>query len=301
MSTRTIAVVFLALFCGASMAIGVMQANKNRALKGQVSMAATVPVVVADADIPRGKVVTAKDLALREWPKDLAPSGVLSDIQVAVDRAAIGQMVKGEPILETKLALKNAGGGLAILVPPGMRAYTIQTSRVAANVAGLILPGNKVDLLLNLKASGRGEDLTGGGSTMTLLQNVEVLAVEQRLQSPEENQVHPNESSSVTLLVTPDQAAKLDLGSNMGILSLSLRNPEDKAPAVTEPATIAQIRDLLELPIQLADKDEPRPPATTVNVPVSIPTAPKPRTMRIVTLRGTHRSSVSVTERPEGI
>jgi pilus assembly protein CpaB len=298
MSTRTIAIVFLALMCGASMAVGVMRTNQNKRT-GEVNMATTIPVVVAAADIPRGKMVTAQDLVLREWPKELSPPGMLSEIEAAVDRAAIGQVVQGEPLLEMKLAPKNAGRGLAALIPEGMRAYTIQTARVASNVAGFILPGNKVDVLLNLKGTTRGEDRTGGGSTTTLLQAVEVLAVDQILESPEENKVDQKQSSSVTLLVTPDQAAKLDLGQNMGILTLSLRNPDDKSPAITEPATITQIRYMQGMPPEIAD-GEPRPPAPPENLPNVSQAAAKPRPVSVVTLRGNHRGRVSVTLGPDG-
>jgi len=293
MSTRTIAVVFLALMSGATMAVGVMRANPNKS-KNAVNIAATVPVVVAAADIPRGKLLSAQDLALRDWPQELSPPGALSTVDAAVERVAVGQMVQGEPILEAKLAPKNAGRGLAALIPDGMRAYTIQTSRVASNVAGFILPGNKVDVLLNLKGTTRGEDRTGGGSTPTLLQAVEVLAVDQRLEAPEENKVDPKQQSSVTLLVTPDQAAKLDLGQNMGILTLSLRNPDDKAAAETEPATITQIRYLLGMPTEIPD-DEPRPPEQ-----VTSPTALQPRPMWIVTMRGNHRGRVLINNGPQG-
>jgi len=293
MSTRTIAVVFLALMSGATMAVGVMRANPNKS-KNAVNIAATVPVVVAAADIPRGKLLSAQDLALRDWPQELSPPGALSTVDAAVERVAVGQMVQGEPLLEAKLAPKNAGRGLAALIPDGMRAYTIQTSRVASNVAGFILPGNKVDVLLNLKGTTRGEDRTGGGSTPTLLQAVEVLAVDQRLEAPEENKVDPKQQSSVTLLVTPDQAAKLDLGQNMGILTLSLRNPDDKAAAETEPATITQIRYLLGMPTEIPD-DEPRPPEQ-----VTSPTALQPRPMWIVTMRGNHRGRVLINNGPQG-
>jgi hypothetical protein len=105
-------------------------------------------------------------------------------------------------------------------------------------------------------------------------------------------------------MVTPDQAAKLDLGSNMGVLSLSLRNPEDTQPAVTEPATITQIRYMLGMPTVIPD-DEPRPPAPVAaaadNVPDSSLIAVKPRAMSIVTFRGPHRGRVLVTERQDGL
>jgi pilus assembly protein CpaB len=208
----------------------------------------------------------------------------------------MGQLVKGEPVLDPKLTPKDAGRGLAAMIVRGMRAYTIQTSRVAANVAGFILPGNKVDVLLNLKGTNRGEDPTGGGSTTTLLQSVEVLAVDQRLDAPEENKVDPKQLSSVTLLVTPKQAALLDLGQNMGILTLSLRNPDDEENADPEPATIAEIRFRQEGPTKMPDDGEPRPPATPEPaVQASPPPAPAPRPMYIVTLRGNHRGQVQVT------
>ena len=127
------------------------------------------------------------------------------------------------------------------MIPSGMRAFTIRTPHVAAGVGGFILPGNRVDVLLTTSGSGPN-DVTGGGATTTLLQNVEVLAVAQRLDAPEANKVDPKEVSSVTLLVTPDHAAKLDLGMNRGLLHLALRNPEDNEEAETRPATMSQLR-----------------------------------------------------------
>jgi Flp pilus assembly protein CpaB len=92
--------------------------------------------------------------------------------------------------------------------------------------------------LLTLR--GGPDDETGGGSATTLLQAVEILAVDQRLDAPSENRVE--KLRSVTLLVTPDQASLLDLGQNMGTLALSLRNPSDVAKAETEPATVNVLR-----------------------------------------------------------
>ena len=60
------------------------------------------------------------------------------------------------------------------------------------SVAGFILPGNKVDVLLNLR--GNANDETGGGSTTTLLQSIEILAVDQRLDAPADNKVNPRTS-----------------------------------------------------------------------------------------------------------
>jgi pilus assembly protein CpaB len=168
-----------------------------------------------------------------------------------------------------------------------MRAYTIQTSRIASNVAGFIMPGNKVDVLMNMKGS-RG-DSTGGGSTTTLLQAVEVLAVAQHLEAPADFKVDPLEMTSVTLHVTPQQANDLDLGQNMGVLTLALRNPEDEANVETCPATVSDVRFLAgqalnNLPEGMVDEPLPPQPATV---------GPKKQApMWVVTLRGRNRGRV---------
>ena len=94
------------------------------------------------------------------------------------------------------------------------------SGRSAVSLAGCVLPGNHVDVLLTVHLSGGRNDETGRSSTATVLQAVEVLAVAQRLDAPTENEVDLRELRSVTLLVTPQQANLLDLGQNKGKLTL---------------------------------------------------------------------------------
>ena len=162
----------------------------------------------------------------------------------------VAPLSKGLPIVDSQLTSKHSGGSLAAMIPDGMRAFTIQTTHVAAGVGGFVQPGDKVDVLLTSTPTGP-DDWTGGGVTTTLLQNIQVLAVAQRMEPPDDSRgdkdskaakVDPNDPKSVTLLVSPDQAAKLDLGMNRGILHLALRNPKDGREAPTLPATMAQLR-----------------------------------------------------------
>jgi pilus assembly protein CpaB len=176
--------VFLALLSGASMAVGVMRSNRANA-KDVADGLEIVAVVVAAVDVPRATQLTAEHVRLCDWPKGLVPKGAVMKLEEAIGHVTVGPVLAEELILQPKLTSKQAKGELATLVPVGMRAYTIQASRVASNVAGFILPGNQVDVLLNLRGS--RDDETGGGSTTTLLQAVEVLAVDQRLEGPEEN------------------------------------------------------------------------------------------------------------------
>jgi pilus assembly protein CpaB len=251
-SVRTFAVLLLALIFGGSAAWMVSSILKF----GPGGPAGdTVPVVMAVVDIPRGATISKDLIKLRDWPKDDVPAGALNSVEDAVDRAVAQPLVKGELVIDGKLANKGAGRGLAALIPTGMRAFTIQTPNIATGVAGFILPGNRVDVLLTvtntsgmLTALNGQNDETGGGTTTTLLQNVEILAVDQRVDAPADNKVDPKDLRSVTLLVTPDQAAKLTLGADMGKLHLSLRAREDNQAAQTQPETLKGIRGYQDPP-----------------------------------------------------
>jgi pilus assembly protein CpaB len=237
--------VALALLFGVSAAVGVNSFLKNPpSAQGDV-----VPVVVAAADLPRGGNITAELLKVKEFPKDAVPAGALSKTEDAVNRGVSIPLLKDDPVLEGKLTPKGAGRGMAALVPNGMRAYTIQTPNVAQGVAGFILPGNRVDVLLAVAENTvfGGTQIPGGTTTM-LLQNVEILAVDQKTDAPAENKVDSKELRSVTLLVAPQQANLLTLGQKKGELYLALRNLKDHEPARTHPATLDELRFHQETP-----------------------------------------------------
>lgn len=285
MNYRTLLIVTMALVFGLSAAIGVNLLVKQRT--GGEAME-TVPVVVAATDVPRGVSIAPNQIKTRDWPKHLVPSGALTSVEEARGRVTFHPIVKGEVVLEGKLTGKDSGRGLASMIPPGMRAFTIHTPSVASGVAGFILPGNKVDVLLTLP----GDSTTGGGITTTLLQNLEILAVDQRLDPPSENRVDYRQLQSVTLLVTPDQAAKLDLGQNRGLLHLALRNPEDVSAAKTRPATLTDLQFYQEKPseLQVVKSEEARvtpPPAEPLPPP-----APAP--LEIRTLRGMYHGVILI-------
>jgi pilus assembly protein CpaB len=279
-SVRTVLIVILALVFGISAAVGVGM------MRGPFAQAATetVPVVVAAADVARFSTVTASHLTTRNWPKELVPPGAVTSIEEATDRVALIPLVKGETIHESKLAGRGSGRGLAPGIEKGKRAFTIQTPNVASGVAGFILPGNKVDVLLTV--SGQGDEVTKNGVTITLLQNVEILAVDQRVEVPADNKVDARELRSVTLLVTPHEAGRLDLGQNKGTLHLSLRNPEDTQYVTTRKATLAEI-GLQEEKLW----DVPRAGSALTATP---PPEPTPQPFPIRTLRGTQEGAVLV-------
>jgi pilus assembly protein CpaB len=271
MSIRTVLILLLALVFGLSAALGVnLLLRKPEPEKPEM-----VPVVVAATNVPRFATLTLKQVRVRELPPDAVPSGALTQVEEAVDRAVFSGLVRDEIVLEDKLSAKGAGRGMASAVPPGMRAFTISTTTHASGVAGFILPGSRVDVLLTVTRSGQN-DPTGGGQTSTLIQDVEILAVDQLVKPPAESRVDPKELRSVTLLVTPKQAAKLDLGQNKGILHLTLRNPEDHTAAETRPATLADLGLIEEAPKQEAKAGE------KVAAAAPVPLPPPPARIRVM-------------------
>jgi Flp pilus assembly protein CpaB len=97
---------------------------------------------------------------------------------------------------------------------------------------------------------------------------------------------------SVTLLVSPEQAALLDLGQNLGNLTLSLRNPEDRMDADTRPATLADIRFRQESPAEPSPGDSP---AAAAGTPLKGGAEKEPDVFQIATLRGSQRGGILVT------
>src|SRR5262245_40818139 len=137
MSRRTVITVALALIFATAATLGVQQVmvSKKPADSPAVEMG---QIVVAASDIARGRVITSGDVKLVEWPKAMIPPGIVGQIDDAVGRSAIQETITDEPVFDRKLAAKNAGRGLATLVPAGMRAFTIHTPTATAGVGGFI-------------------------------------------------------------------------------------------------------------------------------------------------------------------
>ena len=125
---------------------------------------------------------------------------------LALNRGAIANMYEGEPILADRLAAAGSGGGLAAIIPPGMRASAVRVDDVVG-LAGFVTPGMRVDVLMS--GIPPGGNPGEGPRVNTLLQNIQVLSAGENLQKDSEGKPHPVQV--VNLLVTPEQAEKLTL------------------------------------------------------------------------------------------
>jgi pilus assembly protein CpaB len=184
-------------------------------------------IVVAAVDLPIATTLRPEHLRLQEWPAGAQPIGVLRDPKELVGRVVISKVTQGEPILAAKLASKDAGRGLAALIPEGMRGEAVRVDEVVG-VAGFIHPDDRVDVIATLSPQGSTQTIS-----KVILQNVKVLAVGKELDASDIARSKALAVTVVTLLVTPAESEKLALTANTARLTLTLRSWTDDNPVET--------------------------------------------------------------------
>jgi pilus assembly protein CpaB len=184
-----------------------------------VNKDAGVEVMVAADDLQVGTRVEEHDIKIIRIPSTALPPGAPRRKADVVGHGVIVPISKGEFIMPNRLAQENAGAGLPSLIPPGMRAVSVRVNDIVS-VAGFVMPGTRVDVLLTATPDGAAEE-----QTTTVLQNVAVLASGHTLERSSTGEAL--NTAVITLLVTPDDAQRLTLASSRGRIQLSLRNPLD--------------------------------------------------------------------------
>lgn len=201
-----------------------------------VAVPTTTQIVVVTADVPSMTRITQDHIELREVQIADKPAGAFTDPVQILGRLVKTALVAGQPIIDAGLLKDEGGAQLASSLPPGMRAVSVEINGSSA-MRGLLFPGCNVDVIVAYKVVAsrmRGE----GPVSRTLLQNVSVLAVEDKTVftvEPEESEdgsptASPRRTGRglmVTLMVDPQQARELQSARDTGELSLSLRNPLD--------------------------------------------------------------------------
>ncbi len=199
-----------------------------------IKPAVTQHIVVAAKPLALGTRVDASNLRLIPWPSDEPVSGMFTRIEDCAGRALVTTVATNELILDTKLAPKESGAGLPATIPEGMRALSVAVNDVVG-VAGFVMPGTMVDVLVTGKIGGgnRGVEDT---ITRTILENVRVLAAGQKIEQDRDGK--PQTVPVITLLVSPEDAGRLAMASTEGKIQLALRNTVDtkrvEPPAILE-------------------------------------------------------------------
>lgn len=228
-NTRAIVMLILSLAIGLGAAIVAATWVQH---KGET---ATSKVVVAAVDIELGSRINPQMVKAVEWPSGNMPEGSFNDPQVLSDRVVKTSVLRGEAILDSKLAPVGTKGGLSAVIKEGKRAITVRVNDVIG-VAGFALPGNYVDVVVSTQkdsTSGEGKQIS-----KIVLHRILVLAV---AQEANRDDTKPKVVSAVTLEVTPEQAERLDLARSVGTLSLVLRNQVDNQTIETSGITKRQL------------------------------------------------------------
>jgi pilus assembly protein CpaB len=234
MKLRTIIFAVLALIAGLGTATfarhQLSQERQNIVQQVAEKPSTTAYILVAAHDLPSGALVQDDDLVWQSWPDDR-----VSDAYLRKDRddphALAGAVVRlhiaqGEPVSVGRMVKPGERGFLAAVLAPGMRATSIPLSPTS-DVAGLVLPGDHVDLLLSHQlADVRDPNAPARTVGETVLTNLRVVAIDQNVNDQDKK---PQAGKTATFEVTPKQAETIEVAKLIGNLSLVLRSAGEPA------------------------------------------------------------------------
>jgi pilus assembly protein CpaB len=206
---------------------------RMKSLQTQTTTVSTRTVVVAKSPLRFGSPLTSQVLREVQWPGEAIPENAFStiaDLTKGDKRVVLASMEQNEPIVSTKITGPGQKATLSALIEEGMKAVTVRVNDVDG-VAGFILPGDRVDVLMT-----RNADNTG--TTDVVLQNIKVLGIDQLADARAEK---PTVAKAVTLEVDTISAQKLALASSAGNLSLLLRRAGDVAEEASRRISITDI------------------------------------------------------------
>jgi pilus assembly protein CpaB len=214
--------------------LGHQRANvaQNGAAEGMAT------VVVASQPLARGVLLTPGVLKVANYPANAVPAGAFTSIQQVTaggERRVLHPLAANQPLLPDSVTLPGGRASLSSQLTPGMRAVTFRSNEVAG-VAGFVLPGDRVDVMLTRTvAGGNGQDNT---ITQVIAGDVKVLGVDQAV---DENMDKPTVAKAITLELSPDQAQTLPLAESLGNVSLALRHISDDLPIRRTVTTVSDL------------------------------------------------------------
>jgi pilus assembly protein CpaB len=217
-------------------------------------------IVVASAPLGFGAVLGRDNVREISWPAGPLPEGAFvtrDELLKDGRRAALVPIARDEPILRSKVTGPDQRASLSALLEDGKRAVTVRVDDVRG-VAGFVLPGDRVDVVL-IRSMPQANGTPAENISDVLMQHVKVLAVDQLIN---ERQEKPTVAKAVTLEVTTDQAQKILLATNIGKLSLILRQAGETDPASARRITES---DLGLAEVRPAVLPAPKPPAPQVS------------------------------------
>lgn len=228
--------------------------------RSQQNQGATIAVVVPVRPLPVGALLNENFVAAREVPVDFIHEDTLTVAQFEAykGQALIRAVEKGKPLRKGDVheVFADFSGSLKA----GTRAITINVDEINS-VAHMVEPGNLVDLMLVLSGTGEG---ASNQTVVPFLDQVKVLATGQKVtrDDPSVAQVEGESRrfsySNFTLEVTPTQAARLALATELGKIRAVLRNESDKQAITFDSVNSANLLEEIMERERKAASSQPR-------------------------------------------
>ena len=228
MKPQTLLLLVVAVGCGL---IAMVMTNRLLTPTEQAPATNTVKVLVAKSDLQQGTRLNEQMIELKDWPNDQVPEGAFSDLKEIENRALRYGLGKGTVVRKANLADADSMGGIEAVLNAGQRAVSVGIS-MDRSVAGFIKPHSHVDIVLIAKKNNRKD----ASVAKTILQDVEVLAVNTQMNRDGGADNTGQTIDMVTFLLEPEQTEHLLLAQNIGRLSLVLRNNLDRVAVRTRGA-----------------------------------------------------------------
>lgn len=199
-------------------------------------------IIVASRSLEVGAFLTTQDI---RWQASRNENEVILSqhfVEGAADLAAlVGAVVRrplasDQPVTVAQIIKPGQRGFLAAVLRPGTRAVTVEIDEVSGN-SGLIFPGDHVDLILTLELEGKKTKLSRRLSSETILSNIRVIAMGQRVETFASIEAEPDTrpATTATLEVAPEYAERVNVAQQLGRLSLSLRSLTSASEAAEGP------------------------------------------------------------------
>jgi pilus assembly protein CpaB len=279
-NTRTLVVLLVAVVMASMASYGVYLAVKS--IPERRVEVATAHAVVAVRPLSVGELVAKDDVKVMPWPAAALVPGSFSSIDQVVNRGLLASIAVNEPLTEAKLTKAGTVAGLSPTIPEGMRALSVRVNEVIG-VAGFVVPGTRVDVLVSLKQ----RDNT---KTRVVVGNVQVLTAGTRFdQESAQKEGKPIPTTVVTLMVTPEDAEKIVLAADEGRIMLTLRNPIDQSTTQSAGVDTGSLFGPIAPPPVIQVKEGRR-----VARPVAPPPPPPPRVYTVETIRAAKRAEETV-------
>jgi pilus assembly protein CpaB len=184
-------------------------------------------VLVAGRDLLAGSLLKPDDIGTVQMPREKVPDG--ASIDTSANRHQLsGAMIRrrlgaGEALIPGDLLRPGDHGFLAAVLTAGMRAVTIGVDAITGT-AGLIWPGDHVDVLLTLQIDDNTRPVGRRIAADTVLSDVRVIAIDQQLvQGAAPGTADGKPATTVTLEVSGDQSERVSVAARLGRLSLVVR------------------------------------------------------------------------------